>query len=66
MGLDEALALVCLVAELDRRRFDAFGRRFLARVAAERRLTVGELDVAVTALRALPSARAAAALRALL
>jgi hypothetical protein len=54
------------VAELDRRRFDAFGRRFLARIATERRLTVGELDVAVTALRALPSARAAAALRALL
>jgi hypothetical protein len=38
----------------------------VARLAAERRLRLAELDLAVTALRALPSERAAAALRALI
>jgi acyl dehydratase len=40
-----------------------FARRWVARLADERRLALGELDVAVTALRALPSPRARHALR---
>jgi hypothetical protein len=63
VGLGEALELVVLISELEPSRLDAYGRRFLARLAAERTLTLGELDLAVTALRALPSSRAADALR---
>jgi hypothetical protein len=66
VDLAEALELVCLVAEVAPARLDGFARRWLARVADERALTLRELDLAVTALRALPSARAAKALRALL
>jgi hypothetical protein len=64
--LDEALALVVLVAELRPERLDAFARRWFARLAEEKSLTLAELDLAVTALRALPSTRAAAALAQLL
>jgi hypothetical protein len=64
--LDEALDLVCLVAEIAPARLDGFARRWLARVADEKPLTLGELDLAVTALRTLPSSRATTALRALL
>jgi hypothetical protein len=63
VDLQEALSLVLLVAELQPARLDAFGRRWLARVASERKVSLAELDMAVTALRALPSERAAAALR---
>jgi len=63
VGLDEALELVLLAAELEPNRLDAYARRWLARLADERTLTLGELDLAVTALRALPSPRAADALR---
>jgi hypothetical protein len=66
MELTEALDLVCLVAEKTPQRLDAFARRFLARLADERSLPLAELDIAITALRALPSERAATALRALL
>jgi hypothetical protein len=66
VGLDEALELVVLTAELDPQRFDAYARRFVARLADERSLTLGELDLAITALRALPSARAGDVLRQLL
>jgi beta-phosphoglucomutase-like phosphatase (HAD superfamily) len=66
LDLSEALDLVCLVAETTPDRFDAFARRWLARLAEERPLPLAELDLAITALRALPSARAANALRALL
>jgi hypothetical protein len=66
IDLTEALDLVCLVAEKSPDRLDAFARRFLARLTDERRLRLAELDIAVTALRALPSKRAANALRALL
>jgi hypothetical protein len=66
LDLSEALALVCLVAEKDSNRLDAYGRRWLARLADERSLSLAELDIAITALRALPSQRAADALRALL
>jgi hypothetical protein len=45
---------------------DGYARRWLARLADERPLTPAELDLAVTALRALPSRRARDALRALL
>src|SRR4051812_48743971 len=65
VGLDEALELVILVAEADRARLDAFAGRWIARLAEEQRLSLAELDLAVTALRALPSARAAEALRGL-
>jgi len=65
VSLDEALALVCLVAEHSPERLDAFARRWVARLAAECQLTLAELDLAITALRALPSQRAADALRAL-
>jgi hypothetical protein len=51
---------------LRRARLDGFARRWLARLADERPLRLAELDVAVTALRALPSSRAVGALRALL
>jgi hypothetical protein len=64
--LSEALDLICLVAEKTPERLDAFARRFVARLADERALKLPELDLAVTALRALPSQRAANALRALL
>jgi len=57
---------VHLVAETKPERLDAFARRWLARLAEERPLTLAELDIAITALRALPSERAADALRALL
>src|SRR5204863_5890437 len=66
VDLREALDLVCLVAEVTPARIDGFARRFLARLAEERPLRLGELDLAVTALRALPSRRAEQALRTLL
>jgi hypothetical protein len=66
IDLSEALDLVCLVAEKTPGRLDAFARRFVARLADERPLALAELDLAITALRALPSQRAAKALRALL
>jgi hypothetical protein len=66
VDLREALDLVCLVAEVAPARLDGFARRWLARLADERPLRLGELDIAVTALRALPSRRAVEALRALL
>jgi len=66
VGLAEALDLVVLVAEVDPDRLDGYARRWLSRLAAEQPLTLAELDLAVTALRALPSPRAEAALRALL
>jgi hypothetical protein len=66
VSLGEALDLVCLVAEVAPARLDGFARRWLARLADERALPLGELDLAVTALRALPSPAAADALRALL
>jgi hypothetical protein len=62
VGLEEALELVVLTAELEPHRLDAYARRWLARLADERTLTLAELDLAVTALRALPSERAAEAL----
>ncbi len=66
IDLMEALDLVCLVAAKTPQRLDAFARPFIARLADERSLTLAELDIAITALRALPSARAAHPLRALL
>jgi hypothetical protein len=66
LNLSEALDLVCLVAEQSPERLDAFARRWLARLASERPLRLAELDIALTALRALPSPRAADALRSLL
>ena len=66
IDLTEALDLVCLVAEKPPQRLDAYARRFLARLADERPLSLAELDLALTALRALPSQRAADALRTLL
>jgi len=54
------------VAEAAGARLDAFARRWLARLADERPLSISELDLAVTALRALPSPRAAETLRVLL
>lgn len=64
--LAEALDLVCLVAEVAPAKLDGYARRWLARLADERPLRLAELDLAVTALRALPSLRAEDALRALL
>jgi hypothetical protein len=66
VDLLEALDLVCLVAEKAPERLDPYARRWLSRLAEERQLPLAELDLALTALRALPSPRAAAALRALL
>ena len=63
VSLEEALSLVALVAELQPERLDAFGRRWLARLATERSLTLGELDLAITALRVLPSDPAVETLR---
>lgn len=62
VGLDEALELVVLTAELEPTRLAGYARRFVARLADERTLTLAELDLAITALRALPSDRAADAL----
>lgn len=64
VSLDEALELVCLVAEKAPERLDAYARRWVSRLLQERALTLAEIDVVVSALRALPSERAAAALRA--
>jgi hypothetical protein len=66
VDLSEALDLVVLVAEVDPEKLDGYARRFLARLADERRLRLAELDLAVTALRALPSPGARDALHALL
>jgi hypothetical protein len=66
VSLDEALELVILVADADPGRLDAYATRWLARLADEHQLKLAELDLAVTALRALPSERAAEALRSLL
>jgi len=66
LDLSEALDLVCLIAEVEPGRLDPFARRWLARIADERPLPLAELDIAITALRALPSPRAADALRALI
>jgi hypothetical protein len=65
VDLGEALDLVVLVAEAAPERLDGYARRWIARLADERPLRLAEPDLAVTALRALPSERAAAALRAL-
>lgn len=65
VSLAEALELVVLVAESDQNRFDAYARRWVARLAAEGQVSLAELDLAVTALRALPSDRARVALLAL-
>lgn len=65
LDLSECVSLVSLVAEKAPDRLDAYARRFLVRLASERTLSLAELDIAVTALRALPSPRAADALRAL-
>jgi hypothetical protein len=54
------------VAEVGPDRLDGYARRWLSRLAAEQRLTLAELDLAVTALRALPSVRGEDALRALI
>ena len=64
VDLVEALDLVALVAEVAPARLDGFARRWLVRLAEERALGLGELDIAITALRALPSPRAREALRA--
>jgi len=66
LDLAEALDLVCLVAEQRPERLDAFARRWLTRLAEEKSLRLPELDIAITALRALPSERAAEALQALI
>ena len=66
VDLGEALDLVGLVAEVAPARLDGYARRWVARLADERPLRRGELDVAVTALHALPSKRAERALRTLL
>ena len=66
VDLSEALDLVCLVAEKEPHRLDAFARRWLARLIDERPMPLAELDLALTALRALPGSRAANALRTLL
>jgi hypothetical protein len=66
VDLSEALDLVVLAAEVDPEKLDGYARRFLARLADERRLRLAELDLAVTALRALPSPGARDALHALL
>jgi hypothetical protein len=66
VSLEEALLLFVLVAELQLERLNADARCWLARLATERSLMLAELDRAITALRAFPSDRAAAALRGLL
>ena len=58
--------MLCLVADAAPARLDAYARRFVIRLAEERELSLPELDVAITALRALPSERAVGALRAFL
>ena len=63
LDLAEALELVVLVAEVDARRLEAFASRWLRRLIEERAPTLAELDLALTALRALPSPRAVGALR---
>jgi enoyl-CoA hydratase/carnithine racemase len=66
VDLAEALDLVSLVAEVAPDRLEGYARRWLSRLADEQPLALAELDLAVTALRALPSPRAGDALRALL
>jgi hypothetical protein len=44
VSLDEALELVCLVAEKAPNRLDAYARRWLVRLADERSLQLAELD----------------------
>lgn len=66
VSLEEALSLVVLVSEKSPERLDAYARRWLARLATERKLTLAELDLAVSALRALPSERATSSLTHLL
>jgi hypothetical protein len=63
LDLAEALELVVLVAEVDARRLEAFASRWLRRLIEERAPTLAELDLALTALRALPSPRAVGSLR---
>lgn len=63
LDLSEALDLLVLVSQQDPRRLDAFSVRWLRRVIDDRSPTLAELDLAVTALRALPSERAVATLR---
>jgi hypothetical protein len=66
VSLDEALALLILVAEVEPDRLAAYARRWIARLVSERDLSLGELDLAITAPRALPSRRAEDALRSLI
>lgn len=58
VDLAEALDLVCLAAAVAPNRLDGLARRWLARLADEVPPSLAELDLAVTALRALSSARA--------
>ena len=66
VDLAEALDLAALVADVAPARLDGFARRWLVRVAEEQPLKLAELDLVVTALRALPSPRAVDALRCLI
>jgi hypothetical protein len=63
VSLEEALSLVVLVAEVPPEKLDAYARRWIARLASERPVTLGGLNLAITALRALPSPRGVTALR---
>jgi hypothetical protein len=66
MDLAEAFDLVVLVAEVGPERLGGYARRWLARLADERRPNLAEFDVALTALRGLAlvaSARCASCTR---
>jgi hypothetical protein len=47
-SLAEALELVCLLAEVAPEKLDGYARRFVVRLADERRFRLAELDLAVT------------------
>ena len=54
LSLEDGLAVLVLMAREDRARFDRAAVRWLARVAAERRLGLADLQTALAACQALP------------
>jgi hypothetical protein len=66
VGVEHALALVLLVRDVQRERYDAFATRFLAKLRSESRATLDDIAIAVAALAALGGRHAASGARALL
>jgi hypothetical protein len=66
VGLDHALALLLLVRDVERDRYDAFAARFLTKLRADARASLADLGIATAALVALGGSSAEAGATSLL